>query len=205
MPTEPDTRTVHSRGRRKHHYAATPARAVAVPGRAVPETRYTTGAVARLCGVCMKTAGKWIDSGRLKGYRIPGGQDRRVLRSDLLAFLRREGMPLPPELAARAATALCRVPGFKPLDAFRLGAAVRGGEVSAVLIGPDDGLAAAVTLAREVRRAAPVLLAVLLAPDRGPADVPPGPFDAIFPAGAERAAAAWLSAHTHEDDHARPE
>ena len=34
------------------------------------------------------------DSGRLKGYRIPGSQDRRIPREYLIKFLKEHGMPL---------------------------------------------------------------------------------------------------------------
>lgn len=56
---------------------------------------FTTGQVARLCGVAQQTVSVWFDAGRLKGYRVPGSKDRRVPRADLLAFLRENGMPVP--------------------------------------------------------------------------------------------------------------
>jgi DNA-binding response OmpR family regulator len=37
---------------------------------------------------------KWFDSGRLRGYRIPGSQDRRIPREHLIKFLKDHGMPL---------------------------------------------------------------------------------------------------------------
>jgi DNA-binding response OmpR family regulator len=37
---------------------------------------------------------KWFDSGRLRGYRIPGSQDRRIPREQLIKFLKEHGMPL---------------------------------------------------------------------------------------------------------------
>jgi len=57
---------------------------------------FTTGQIATLCGVAPRTVAKWFDSGRLKGYRIPGSQDRRVPRESLVAFLTANGMPLGP-------------------------------------------------------------------------------------------------------------
>jgi excisionase family DNA binding protein len=53
----------------------------------------TSGQVATICGVAARTAGKWIDSGKLKGYRIPGSQDRRVHLDDLKAFMAAQGWP----------------------------------------------------------------------------------------------------------------
>lgn len=57
----------------------------------------TTGQVAKAAGVAPRTASKWIDSGQLPGYRLPTAQHRhgarRVKRSELLEFLRANGMP----------------------------------------------------------------------------------------------------------------
>lgn len=54
---------------------------------------FTTGQVAAICKVATRTVCKWFASGRLKGYRIPGSNDRRIPRADLLAFLRENDMP----------------------------------------------------------------------------------------------------------------
>lgn len=55
---------------------------------------FTTGQVAKICKVAPRTVSKWFDSGRLKGYRIPGSQDRRIPREQLIRFLKDHGMPL---------------------------------------------------------------------------------------------------------------
>ena len=55
---------------------------------------FTTGQVAKICKVAPRTVSKWYDSGRLKGYRIPGSQDRRIPREQLIRFLKEYGMPL---------------------------------------------------------------------------------------------------------------
>ena len=55
---------------------------------------FTTGQVAKICKVAPRTVSKWFDSGRLKGYRIPGSQDRRIPRDSLIKFLKEHGMPL---------------------------------------------------------------------------------------------------------------
>ena len=57
-------------------------------------TVVTTGQVAKICKVAPRTVSKWFDSGRLKGYRIPGSQDRRIPREYLSKFLKEPGMPL---------------------------------------------------------------------------------------------------------------
>ena len=55
---------------------------------------FTTGQVARICKVAPRTVSKWFDSGRLRGYRIPGSQDRRIPRDHLIRFLKDHDMPL---------------------------------------------------------------------------------------------------------------
>lgn len=54
----------------------------------------TTGQVAKLCSVAPRTVSKWFDSGQLRGYRIPGSRDRRIPLSQLISFMRANGMPL---------------------------------------------------------------------------------------------------------------
>lgn len=54
----------------------------------------TTGEVARICNVAARTVSKWIDAGRLEGYRIPGSKDRRVHVAALEAFMRAHGIPI---------------------------------------------------------------------------------------------------------------
>lgn len=55
---------------------------------------FTTGQVAKICQVAPRTVSKWFDSGKLRGYRIPGSQDRRIPRDQLIRFLKENGMPL---------------------------------------------------------------------------------------------------------------
>lgn len=57
------------------------------------EKIYTTGMIAKMCRVAPRTVSKWMDSGKLKGYRIPGGQDRRFLKADVVRFMAENGMP----------------------------------------------------------------------------------------------------------------
>lgn len=55
-------------------------------------TVFTTGQVAHLCAVAPRTVAKWVDSGRLKGYKLPGSQDRIIPARELLAFLESHSM-----------------------------------------------------------------------------------------------------------------
>jgi excisionase family DNA binding protein len=54
----------------------------------------TTGEVARICRVAPRTVSKWFDTGKLRGYRIPGSRDRRIPVQQLIAFMRAHGIPL---------------------------------------------------------------------------------------------------------------
>lgn len=54
----------------------------------------TTGDVARICHVAPRTVTKWFDTGKLRGYRIPGSRDRRIPVDQLLAFMRAYEIPL---------------------------------------------------------------------------------------------------------------
>jgi len=54
----------------------------------------TTGEVARICRVAPRTVSKWVDSGKLRGYRIPGSRDRRIPLPQLIAFMRAHDIPL---------------------------------------------------------------------------------------------------------------
>lgn len=60
--------------------------------------KLTTGDIARYCGVDFRTVIRWIDKGKLPGFRLPERGDRRVLASDFLAFLKEHNMPIPKDL-----------------------------------------------------------------------------------------------------------
>lgn len=67
----------------------------------------STGEAAGYFGVHAQTIINWCDIGRLKWSRIDGGP-RRIPRSEVAEVLRRNKMPIPPELtegspAAKAA------------------------------------------------------------------------------------------------------
>lgn len=53
---------------------------------------FRTGQIAKICEVAPRTVVKWIDTGLLTGYRIPGG-GRRVERAVLEKFIQDHGMP----------------------------------------------------------------------------------------------------------------
>jgi excisionase family DNA binding protein len=59
-----------------------------------PKDVLTTGEVARICNVAPRTVSKWFDTGKLRGYRIPGSKDRRIPLQQLVRFMRTHGIPL---------------------------------------------------------------------------------------------------------------
>jgi two-component system, OmpR family, response regulator len=55
---------------------------------------YTTGEVAQICKVSQQTVIRCFDSGRLKGFRVPGSKFRRIPRDCLMQFMKENGIPL---------------------------------------------------------------------------------------------------------------
>lgn len=59
----------------------------------------TTGDIAKMCDVNLRTVIRWIDRGALKGFKLPGRGNNRVRVEDFVAFLQAHDMPVPVELA----------------------------------------------------------------------------------------------------------
>jgi excisionase family DNA binding protein len=78
---------------------------------------FTTGDVAKIMQVAPRTIGKWFDTGLLRGYRIPGSQDRRIPRDKLEAFLKEH---MPPGQSLEEMEALA---GFRKADKAAVAAA----------------------------------------------------------------------------------
>ena len=55
---------------------------------------FTTGEAARLCNLSQQTIIRCFDSGRLRGYRVPGSRTRRIPRGELIRFMKGHHMPL---------------------------------------------------------------------------------------------------------------
>jgi two-component system OmpR family response regulator len=62
---------------------------------------YTTFKISQICGVNPTTVQNWIKENKLRAFQTPGGH-RRVQSEDLIAFLKKFGMPIPPELDQKA-------------------------------------------------------------------------------------------------------
>ena len=59
-----------------------------------PKEVLKTGEVAGICRVSDRTVILWCDKGLLRCFRVPGSTHRRILRSELAAFMNENGMPL---------------------------------------------------------------------------------------------------------------
>jgi excisionase family DNA binding protein len=58
----------------------------------------TTGQCAKYCQVCTRTIHNWVDTGLLKGFKIPGSNHRRIPQENLVALMEKHGIPIPDEL-----------------------------------------------------------------------------------------------------------
>ena len=58
----------------------------------VPDV-FSTHSAARFCRVTPMTIIRWIEEGRIRAYKTPGGH-RRIMRADLEDFSRRNAIPL---------------------------------------------------------------------------------------------------------------
>ncbi len=54
---------------------------------------FSTHSAAKFCRVTPMTIIRWIDEGRIKAYKTPGGH-RRIMRADLEAFCRQNQIPM---------------------------------------------------------------------------------------------------------------
>lgn len=55
---------------------------------------FTTGEAAEVCKVSQQTIIRCFDSGRLKGFRVPGSRFRRIPRTSLVKFMKNNDIPL---------------------------------------------------------------------------------------------------------------
>ena len=62
----------------------------------------TSGEIASYCDVNLRTVIRWIENGKLKGFKLPGRGNNRVLVEDFIEFLERHDMPIPDSLKGDA-------------------------------------------------------------------------------------------------------
>jgi two-component system, OmpR family, response regulator len=54
---------------------------------------FTTGEAAEVCKVSQQTIIRCFDSGRVRGFRVPGSKFRRIPREELIRFMRENNIP----------------------------------------------------------------------------------------------------------------
>jgi excisionase family DNA binding protein len=54
---------------------------------------FTTGEAAEICKVSQQTIIRCFDSGRLRGFRVPGSRFRRIPRDALVQFMKENSIP----------------------------------------------------------------------------------------------------------------
>src|ERR1700742_5363226 len=57
------------------------------------KTGFTTGEGGEICKVSQQTIIRCFDSGRLRGFRVPGSRFRRIPRDALIQFMKDNGIP----------------------------------------------------------------------------------------------------------------
>lgn len=55
---------------------------------------FTTGEAAEVCKISQQTIIRCFDSGRLRGFRVPGSRFRRIPREELVRFMRDNNIPI---------------------------------------------------------------------------------------------------------------
>ncbi|BBB25766.1 response regulator [Amphritea japonica] len=58
----------------------------------------TSGDIANYLDVTQRTVIRWINSGQLKGFKLPGRGNNRIQVVDFIGFLKENGMPIPDQL-----------------------------------------------------------------------------------------------------------
>lgn len=61
---------------------------------------FATGDIAQMCDVNTRTVMRWIESGKLKAFKLPGRGNNCVKSDDFLLFLQEHDMPIPAELSS---------------------------------------------------------------------------------------------------------
>ncbi|MFV0443025.1 MAG: hypothetical protein ACK5Q5_05605 [Planctomycetaceae bacterium] len=162
---------------------------------------FTTGQISKICQVAPRTVSKWFDTGRLRGYRIPGSNDRRVPRENLVVFMREHGIPLGPLAQHEASKVLLvgisisvvndlqmELPSIDfeiqaVATAFEAGVQANAWQPDCVLIETSIGRDAAEGIAQGLRRARPErppLLIALLSREEAGGTVDAALFDDRF-------------------------
>ena len=105
---------------------------------------FTTFEASHFLGVSLPTIVNWIKANRLKAHRTPGGH-RRIAREELASFIRRHGMPMPPELVGEGEAARIMVLHDDAAQAHQLAAHLKRAGFESVTVA--DAFAAGLRIA----------------------------------------------------------
>ena len=75
----------------------------------------TSGEIATYCDVNLRTVIRWIESGKLKGFKLPGRGNNRVLVSDFVSFLEHHNIPIPEDLQSEISPSILIVDDEMPV------------------------------------------------------------------------------------------
>jgi excisionase family DNA binding protein len=106
----------------------------------------TTGEAAKYCGVNFRTVIRWIEKGYLQAYKLPGRGDNRIPIADFKAFLIKNNMPIPEELASEG-----RQEGISEVTLEKLTFADQEQTLNKVLVVEDEVLMAK-SMSRTIKR-----------------------------------------------------
>ena len=107
---------------------------------------FTTGEVAKYCGVNFRTVIRWIEKGYMDAYKLPGRGDNRIPVESLVSFLTKNSMPIPEEIQL-----LLTQPSSEEKPA-KIGDSPRENEKIRVLVIEDEELMAK-SMVRSIARA----------------------------------------------------
>jgi len=63
-------------------------------GMGMTKELFTTGEAAEICNLSQQTIIRCFDSGRLRGFRIPGSKFRKIPRDSLIKFMKENNIPM---------------------------------------------------------------------------------------------------------------
>ncbi|NIL98322.1 MAG: response regulator [Planctomycetales bacterium] len=163
---------------------------------------YTSGQVGKICQVAASTVNKWFDTGRLKGYRVPGSRHRRIPRESLIEFLKDHNLPLEnlnevaaanvllvvrdPAVVAGLQQEFGRRPGYQIAQTgsgFEAGIQAETRAPDCVIVDLDIGPIDVLQICRNLRRRrelANVVIVALVSANRPPSPLDPGLVDEVF-------------------------
>ena len=95
----------------------------------------TSGEIATYCDVNLRTVIRWIESGKLKGFKLPGRGNNRVLVSDFVSFLEHHNIPIPEDLQSEISPSILIVDDEMPVAKSIQRVARRGGFESHIATG----------------------------------------------------------------------